>query len=352
MEYAKRRAANARFNLARSGIPPVANLMELPGAPFLADYAGQNFWGHEGLKTTLADWYGTTAGHVLLAQGASQCNFLLAGALLSGGGTAIVETPVYEPVLRAVEVWADGIIRLPRRAEAGFQPDPDELAGLLNDRVRMILLTDLHNPSQVRLDTDRRQAIVRLAAAAGVAVVIDEVYLPMVDRDYTRHGYADGTISINSLGKSWGLDTLRVGWAIGPADVIFRAYRLNNLLGVNQPYLTEDLACRILNYRPAVDAMIARAESAMRGRELLEDFLRATPEVVCIPPAGGVSALIDLPQNTDDVRLAAQLAEQDETAVFPGSLFGRPGSLRVSFGGPADEIREGFSRLQRRIHNQ
>lgn len=352
MEYAKRMAVQAHFNLARSGVPSITNLIELPGGPFSAELSGQNYWGHEGLKTTIADWYGTTSEHVLLAQGASQCNFLMAGALLSGGGTAIVETPAYEPILRAVEVWAEQVRRLPRRKADGLQPDPDEFARLLDDRVRLVLLTDLHNPSHVRLEADRLRAIVRHAAAVGATVMLDEVFLPLLERDYRRHGFAEHAISVNSLGKAWGLDSLRVGWAVGPVELVRRAYRLNNLLGVNQPYLTEDLACRILNHPGAVDALIARANTALRGRELFDDFVRATPQIICVPPAGGISGVIELPPATDDVQFAADLAAEDATAVFPGTLFEYPGALRVSFGGPRDAVQEGFARLRRKIQTR
>ncbi len=345
MEWAKSGYVGGRYNLARSGVPSITDVNTLPGGPFVPDIGGHNEWGHDGLRQRIAEWYGTDPANILLAQGASQSNFLIAGALLSGGGTAIVETPIYEPILRGVQVWANRVIRLPRRKQDGYQPDPEELKRLITADTKVIMLTDLHNPTHVALESDRRAAIIETAQRVGAAVMIDEVFLPMIRRDFRFHGFSDGAISINSLGKSWGLDGLRIGWAVGPRNVVHRAYRLNNLLGVNQPYMTEDLACRILNSPAAVNWMIARTNEAAHGRSLFDDFLARTPELKGVPSAGGISALVELPGQRDDRAFAKRMFEEWDTVVFPGSYFECPGCLRVSFGGPRAEVAEGLNRL-------
>lgn len=350
MEWAKESRPVGAYHLAVSGVPSIKDVGEIPGGPFEPRMWGRNYFGHEGLKERIAAMYGATPENILLAQGASQCNFLMAGALLAGGGTAIVETPVYEPILRAVEVWADRVIRLPRRRENGFQPDPDELRTLLTKDTRLIALTDLHNPSQTALDAERLTEIISAAREAGAQVMIDEVFLPMIRRDHRTHGFGYGAISINGLDKSWGLDAMRIGWAVAPAEVVQRAYRLNNLLGVNQPYLTEDLAFRILSSEKAVTWMIARAEKAMKdGRALFDEFAAATPQATCVPTAGGINAVVELPEGTNDREFAERLQREENTVVFPGSFFEYPAALRVSFGGPEKSTREGLARLSRSI---
>ncbi|MBU0507563.1 aminotransferase class I/II-fold pyridoxal phosphate-dependent enzyme [bacterium] len=349
MEWAKAIAGRGRYNLARSGVPSVTDVREIPGGPFEADLWGHNEGGHEGLKGCIAAMYGEAPANVLLAQGASECNFLIAGAVLAGGGSAIVETPVYEPLLRAIEVWADRVIRLPRRRENGFQPDPDELRRLAAKDVRLVVLTDLHNPTHVALEPARLQEIMTAARETGAMVMIDEVFLPMLRRDHRTHGHEFGAISVNGLDKSWGLDAIRVGWAVGPEEIVGRAYRLNNLLGVNQPYLTEDLAFRILSSRVAVESLIGRADRANEGRALLDEFVEQTPEVRYVPSDGGISAVVELPEGISDRELAERLLAEEHTVVFPGSFFEYPGTLRVSFGGGTEETREGFRRLSQRI---
>ncbi len=337
--------SQAAFNLARSGIPSIANIAELPGGPFVPDLCGHNEWGHDGLKKVLAGMYCAQPENVLIAQGASQCNFLMAGAILADGGTAIVETPVYQPILRSIQVWADRVVRLPRRKENGYQPDPGELRRLLDTNTGLVMFTNLHNPTHAVMGTDRLAAMIEMAKEAGAVVMVDEVFLAMLDRDHRRHGFSHGAISVNSLGKSWGLDSLRVGWAIGSADLVHRAYRLNNLLGVNQPYMTEDLACRVLNSPPAVAHMVANAKKASEGRKQFEEFLKHTPKVSCFVPSAGISALVELPAGTEDQEFSRALLATRQTVVFPGSFFDCPGAVRVSFGGPPEEVAEGLSRL-------
>ncbi len=345
MEWAKFGYAGVRFNLASSGIPPVLSLADIPGGPYAPVLHGTNYAGHEGLKAAIAKLYAVPLEHILVAQGASECNFLIAGSALANGGTAIVETPCYQPILRAIEVFADRIIRLPRRAEHRFQPDPDELRALLTPDTKLVMLTNLHNPTHVALESERLQAIVQSAEQVGAEVVCDEVYLRMYQPDHKLHGHSCGTVSINSLGKTWGLDSLRVGWAVGPAELIHRAYRLNNLLGVNQPFMTEDLACQILNQPEAVAWLHARARRAAEGKHLFEKFLQRLPGVKHVPPDGGTSACVHLPGDADDFAFTQRLMETKGTVVFPCSFHEMPSSIRVSFGGDPVIVHDGLDHL-------
>ncbi len=345
MEWAKFGYAGVRFNLATSGIPPVPSLAEIPGGPYAPVLHGTNYAGHEGLKATLAKLYAVQPENILLAQGASECNFLIAGAALANGGTAIVETPCYQPILRSIDVFADRILRLPRRAEHRYQPDPDEVRALLTPDTKLVMLTNLHNPTHTSLDSDRLEAIVQAAKQVGAEVVCDEVYLRMYQPDHCRHGHAFGAVSTNSLGKTWGLDSLRVGWSVGPAELIHRAYRLNNLLGVNQPYLTEDLACQILNQPEAVMWLDDRARRAAEGKKLFDGFLQRLPGLQQIHPDGGFSACVHLPGGADDFAFTQRLMETKSTVVFPCSFHEMPGFVRVSFGGDAVMVEEGLQRL-------
>jgi aspartate/methionine/tyrosine aminotransferase len=350
MEWAKSGyTAQGVYNLARSGIPVITDANSLPGGPFIPELYGHNEWGHEGLKHVIAEMYGTGAENVLIGQGASQCNFLMAGAILTDGGTAIVEAPMYQPVMRGIEVWADRIIRLPRRKEDGYQPNPEELRELITEETRLVMLTNLHNPTHAAMDGRTLADLVEIAATVGAVVMVDEVFHAMLERDHRKHGFSQGAISVNSLGKSWGLDGLRVGWAIGPEDLTHRAYRLNNLMGVNQPYMTEDLACRILSCPPAVEKLISNERTASSGRKLFDEFLEKTPEVGCFRPPAGISALVELPRGMDDQEFSTALLAARQTVVFPGSYYECPGAVRVSFGGPKEEVAEGLSRLSEMI---
>jgi aspartate/methionine/tyrosine aminotransferase len=109
--------------------------------------------------------------------------------------------------------------------------------------------------------------------------------------------------------------------------------------------MTEDLACRILSSRPALDFMIARAETAKQGRALMEQFLERTPKVHGVLPTAGISALVEFNPHIDDQKFSETLHAEKDTVVFPGSLFECPGCIRVSYGGERDNTAEGLKRL-------
>ncbi len=345
-EWAKRTLTLPTPSLSRSAVPVVKSLREIPGGPYQANILGKGaYYGHPELKARVAQLYEALPEQVLLAQGASQANFLIAGALLEHGGTAIVETPVYEPVLRGIEMLADKVVRLPRRASNGFEVDTSELKSLLTEDTRLVWLSNLHNPTQIELSTDSIQAAIEACAEVGAQLVIDEVYLNFTKPDFRSHGFTYGAISVNSLDKTWGLDPLRVGWAVGPEEVIDRAYKMNNLMGVIQPYVSEDLANQILRNESAMEWFKLRRQTACGQFSMLTNFLKSIPELKMLPPSGGVNACLKLPDGIDDREFVESLIREKGVTVFPGSLFEFPGYIRVSVGCDPVETRQHLGRL-------
>lgn len=341
MEWAKSAHTSDSPSLSRSAVPLVKSLKEIPGGPFEPRLAGKGaFYGHPGLRAKIGQFYDASAEEALIAQGASQANFLIAGALLEQGGKAIVEQPVYEPVMRGIEMLADEVIRLPRREEAGFLPRLGDLQEMLSSDVKLVWLTNLHNPTQTEMEPQLVREMAEICRAAGAYLIVDEVYLPFTRPDYRSHAFTYDAISVSSLDKTWGLDSLRVGWAVAPADIVRRAYRLNNLMGVQQPYVSEDLADQILRSDVALEWFRQRRQVACSQMSMLTVFMKSIPTAELIMPAGGVNACIKLPGQADDRKFVDRLGLEREVTVFPGSLFELPGHIRVSVGCDPVETRK------------
>jgi hypothetical protein len=346
LEWAIRKHGNAKYKLSVSSVPTVMDLTDIPGGPYVPRITGDNFSGHLELRKTLATMYGvTTPEQILVAQGAAEVDFLIAGAVLQQGGTAIVETPVYEPIYRAAECFADRIVNLPRRIENKCLPDPNELRDLIDDSTRLICLTNLHNPTGVRMDQKLMQEISLIASEYHAIVLVDEVFLPMFDWDYRNHAASCGCISVGSMDKTFGLSNLRVGWAAGPPEIIRQANSFNMLLGVHQPFVTEDLGSQILVDQDALTWFQSRSVEAQKGRRFYEKFIEEHPSAEYIKPDAGINGILSLPAGCDDRKFIEALQTRLDTVAFPGSLFGLPGTIRVSFGGKPEEIQEGFNRL-------
>lgn len=345
LEWAIPQHGNAGFQLSASAVPGVKELSELPGGPYAPRITGSNFFGHLELRRTLGKRYNAEPDRILVAQGAAECDFLIAGAVLQQGGTAIVETPVYEPIYRAAECFADKVISLPRRLENHCLPDPQELRGLLDSSTKLIALTNLHNPTGVRMDADLLREIAGVASEYGAVVLVDEVFLPMAEWDHGKHASAYGCITVNSMDKCYGLTNLRVGWAVGNRDVIAKANSLNMLLRVHQPFVTEDLASQILADEQAMRWFQSRTTEAQQGRRFYDRFIEEHPQAKYIVPDAGINGILALPAGSDDRKFIEALQTRKDTVAFPGSFFGLPGTIRVSYGGNPVEIEEGFNRL-------
>ena len=116
-------------------------------------------------------------------------------------------------------------------------------------------------------------------------------------------------------------------------------------MGVNQPFITEDLADQILRNETAVAWFKMRMQTACGQMSLLTGFLKSVPELELVPPSGGVNACLKLPHGMDDRRFAEALMKEKSVSVFPCSLFEMPGYIRVSIGNDPVEVRQHLGRL-------
>src|SRR5207248_5655154 len=111
------------------------------------------------LREAIAQRYGVTPAHVVAADGTSMANFLGMAALISPGDEVLIERPTYEPLLSAASFLRAKIKRFERKSEDGFRIDPEQVAAMLNDRTRLIVITNLHNPSGALVEEEDLRAL-------------------------------------------------------------------------------------------------------------------------------------------------------------------------------------------------
>jgi len=209
---------------------------------------------------------------------------------------------------------------------------------------RLVVLSNLHNPSGALTDEPTLQRLGEIARAAGARVLVDEVYLECVlDRPWRSSAQLGPQFVVtSSLTKAYGLSGLRCGWILAEAELAQRIWRLNDLFGVNQPHPTERLSLIAL---ANLDRVAARSRALLaRNHSLLDAFLDARPELDTARPEHGT---IVFPRwaSGDAERLCAVLRERFETSVVPGSFFGRPDHFRIAIGGPSAALEEGLRRV-------
>ncbi len=365
MAWAKAVPEGARHNLTASGMADAAlstshGDLAAPGppdgsAPALAwaDAMSRRdvAWDSVGTLTqAVADRYGVNTELVTPTLGASLAITHVLMALVRAGDHVVVERPTYEPLHRAPEILGAQVSRLERTLDDGWAVVPERLAQLLTSRTKAVLLTNLHNPSGVAMDTANLKEIAELAARVGAMVLVDEVYL---DFDFATAPdaaiqpacrVAPNCISWSSTTKAFGHSSLRAGWIVSADADAARAIRAaTDYLHVYPPVATGVLGARIL--RNASEYQRKAQEVAAAGRRIVERWAEAEKRVAWVPPTFGITCLIKLPARMSDTAFAEHLRERYETQVVPGCMFEAPGFVRVSFGIDPVILEQGLANL-------
>jgi len=342
MFWAKTRP-RPRFDLANSGVTnyPLGDLQVRADE---LELSGPSAYGYAPLQAALAAHTGAPAECVVAATGTSMANHLAMAALLEPGDEVLLEHPVYEPMLAALEYLGASVKRFGRRFAEGFSVDPEEVARLASPRTRLIVLTNLHNPSSALVGQETLAALGALAENVGARVLVDEVYLEAMFTRAPPTAFRPGGrfVVTSSLTKVYGLSGLRCGWVLAEPELAARMWRLNDLFGVIPAHAAELLSVVALENLPRV---AARSEALLEeNRALLNSFLRTRDDLECRELEFGTVSFPRLRMG-DAGPLCELLAEKYETAVVPGAFFGTPEHIRVGVGGETAALAGGLERL-------
>ncbi|HXM35980.1 MAG TPA: aminotransferase class I/II-fold pyridoxal phosphate-dependent enzyme, partial [Pyrinomonadaceae bacterium] len=249
-----------------------------------------------------------------------------------------------ELLVSAARYLGAQVKRFPRRFEERFRIDPQEVEHLVTSRTRLIVLTNLHNPSSALVDEEILRELGEIARRSNARVMVGEIYLDAMFERTPRSAFHLGRefIATNSLTKIYGLSGLRCGWILAEPDLATRIWRLNDLMTNNPAHVAERLSCI---------AMANLARIGRRSRHLLDtnrivlnrffderediEATRFEYGTVSFPRwrHGRVDALCDL------------LREKYETTVVPGRFFEMPEHFRLGLGCETEVFAAGIERL-------
>jgi aspartate/methionine/tyrosine aminotransferase len=336
VRYALTGSEVPHFHLDRLGV----NIVDL-------DMDGASHPRYAPLRERIAARYGVSVENVVAADGTSMANFLAMATLIAPGDEVLVEYPAYDPILGALSFLGASINRFERKATEGFRLDPAEVERQLSSSTRLIVITNLHNPSGSLADEEDLRAIGDLASKVGARVLIDEVYLDAAvpPRASAVH-LGPEFVCTNSLTKVYGLSGLRCGWILAEPELAERMWRLNDLFGVNQAHQAERLAC--IAFDRIAEVIGDNPALLDRNRALFNAFVNGRSDVECERAEHGITAF---PRwaGGDAQRLDDHLHERYDTAVVPGRWFELPDHFRIGFALPTDEFEEALSRLGRAL---
>lgn len=341
MEWAKTRPA-AEFDLAGSNIL-ACTLDDLPGAADALSLSGANDNGYAPLLEAIAARYGTSPTHVTTASGTSGANFLVFAALLRPGDDVLVERPGYDPLLGAARMCGARTVRFDRVFEDGFRLDPGRVHAAMTPRTKLIVITHPHNPTGVASDAAAIEEVGRIAERAGAHVLVDEVYLD-VSAASAPPAASRGPVFVttSSLTKSYGLSSLRSGWAIASEPLTYRIRRARDVVDGTGSIVAERLSVVAFN---TLDRLSARAHEILRRNKALVDaFLASYPQLEYVPSVGTV-VFPRISGVADVTTLAARLLHERSIAIVPGSFFEAPAHFRLGYGGDTLKVAASLKRL-------
>lgn len=342
----------AEIDLAGSGAPPCpVRLLRLGPRDLVTHHPAGYGWPP--LVAALAARYGIAAERVLpVSGGTSLALWIGCAAALDGapaGAEVVVERPAYEPLRRAPESLDARVRRLDRRFGARFELDVDRLTAMVSRRTRLLVLSDLHNPSGVRLDRTALLAAARLLERVGGFVLVDEVYLEAVSGDVIDSAVrlAPNVIAVSSLTKAYGLDGLRAGWIVAPRSLVPALRRVNDHLGVNGVAAGERMALAALRHLGEIRARVTPRLAA--NLERMRRFVASDGRLAWVEPAGGTVCWPRLPAGVDADRFAERLLRRYGTRVVPGRLFESKRHVRIGLAAAPERFRQGLERLRRAL---
>lgn len=342
MEWVKTQNAGVKFNLANSGLMSYS-LRDL-GIDFSGfGLSGPGAYGYPPLKAAIAAKERVPEACVATALGTSGANWLAMAAALDPGDEVVMEHPGYPLIWETAEYLGAAVKFVARRAENKFALDLEAIKTAISPKTRLIVLTNLHNPSCQLTTQEDLRALGHLAEKQGARVLVDEVYLDLLGHHTPQSAFHLGPnfISTNSLTKVYGLSGLRCGWVLADPELTRKILLLNDLFGVNNPYVTDQISCVALAKLPQI-AQWSRALLS-KNTALANEFLAATPELITDPLHVGT---VMFPRVEFPVEAFCQFLRKNfDTVVTPGQFFGAPNHLRIAVGGDPALFGEALNRL-------
>jgi aspartate aminotransferase len=311
-------------------------------------------------KTLRDSGYQVTADQVLVTNGGKQAVYQTFAALLNPGDEALLPAPYWTTYPEAIALAGGVPVVVPTDESTGYLASVEQLEAARTPRTKLLVFVSPSNPTGAVYPPEQVKAIGEWAAAKGIWVVTDEIYEHLVYGDATFSSIpvqapeiADRCVVLNGVAKTYAMTGWRVGWMIGPKDVIkaaanYQSHATSNVANVSQmaalAAVSGDLSA-VAEMRAAFD----------RRRKTIVRMLNEIPGVECPEPLGAFYAYPSVkgvlgkeirgkrPQTSAE--LAALILEEAEVAVVPGEAFGTDGYFRLSYAMSDADLEEGVSRI-------
>ncbi|MBK6940170.1 MAG: pyridoxal phosphate-dependent aminotransferase [Planctomycetes bacterium] len=348
MRWAKVDAGRGEIRLTSSGLSDLTLAdLQLCGADLSLTPDG--YYPPPKLTEAYARHYGVPGDCVFATASCSYANAMALLATVESGDDVLVETPCYSVLEHLVRFAGGNVVALPRRPERGYRLGPDDLAAVWTPRTRLVALTNLHNPTGVRLSATEIDALGAFASARGAVSFVDEVFLDFAADARTSFRPGQDRIVTTSVTKAYGLGGIRIGAVFADPPRVERMVRLNDLFVVNPPWPSTPIALRLFERHAAARARIDAIGAA--NRPLLRAFFDAHDELDVVWPEHGIVCFPRFRDRRDASPFCERLLAEQSVNVVPGRFFGATEHVRLGFGLATEVLREGLARIGRALRS-
>jgi aspartate/methionine/tyrosine aminotransferase len=312
------------------------------------------------VKTKRDSGYDVAAAQVLVTNGGKHAVYNTFATLLDPGDEVLLPAPYWTTYPEPIRLAGGVPVVLPTDEGSGFRITVDRLEAAVTDRTKVLMFVSPSNPTGAVYPRAEVEAIGRWAVERGIWVVTDEIYehLTYGDHEFTSMPalvpeLADRCVVLNGVAKTYAMTGWRVGWLIGPPDVVKAASNLQSHATSNVANVSQAAALAAVSGDLTAVAEM-RAAFERRGRTM-HRLLTGIPGVRMLEPQGAFYGFPNLsaflgrtmrgatPSTTVD--LCGILLEQAKVAVVPGEAFDAPGYARMSFALGDDDLGEGCQRI-------
>jgi aspartate/methionine/tyrosine aminotransferase len=313
-------------------------------------------------KTARDSGLQATAANVLVTNGGKQAVYEAFATMLDPGDEVLVPAPYWTTYPEAIRLAGGVPVPVVADEQSGYLVSAAQLEAARTPRTKVLLFCSPSNPTGAVYPPEQVEEIGRWALDAGLWVLTDEIYEHLTYGGVTAPSMpvvvpelADRCIVVNGVAKTYAMTGWRVGWMLGPADIVKAATNLQSHATSNVANVSQAAAVAALT--GDLSAVATMREAFDRRRQTIVSMLREIPGVACPEPQGAfyvypsVKGLLGRPIAGRTAETSAELAtlilEEAEVAVVPGEAFGTPGYVRMSYALGDDELIEGVTRMQR-----